>query len=390
MATIRLSPSKYDALAMCPRFDYKDMGDGAADEGTLLHKAFETGDMSELDDEQRQVVEDALASVKALLDGWLEWDDTRVACPNSPFITHHETRVTNSFGHSGMMDKGFVNLENGRALIVDLKTGRAGLVADAKDSLQLAGYADAMLVMHPDLKEIMVVLVSPRTGELESYVYDVEAGGLAGNAQRIYDMIKEVENPFSAPRLNATLCTKCRWAAECPLMTRVAATYELPVTGVAAAEVFTKDVSELTPDEMSQNLALVSLIEEYADARRPLIIDRVFQENIDIPYYSRQERAGQAYVASEDNVELMHRLSGCMSAEEFVSVCGRVSLPKAAELLARDGTGTKANRIREARFALEDLAGPLLKAGRPIRTLRRSNKYSVGQVAAGIPGPLLD
>ena len=366
---MKLSPSKYDALSYCPCFEYPPYESDAASEGTMLHDSFDSGDVEALSDEQARVVTKANEALESLKSGWLGWnDEDRVN-----FRTHNEERVKNSLGHSGAMDKCLVALARKRAIVADLKTGRLGLIADAKESLQLAGYVDATFGMYPDLEEVMALLISPRTNELESHVY-VNADRKAIH-DRLQKMADSAENPFKKPRAHDVLCGKCRYLATCPAANK---TVEPAVTEALSfpAQLLLRPVEELDEKGIAQNLAMIDLIDKYAKARRPLLTERVFAMGLEVPGYARREREGSAYVAVEDTANAFEKLRGAMTTEDFLQCVGKVSLTKLADKLAIDGEDSKAAAKREARQAVEDALGDLVKHGNPIKFLQRSAKLS--------------
>ena len=82
----KYGPSTLDSLSLCVRFKFRARDvDDAADEGTLLHKAFETGDLRGLTDEQASCVRTIRDYVDALK---FEHGMSRSAFPNvSPLRT---------------------------------------------------------------------------------------------------------------------------------------------------------------------------------------------------------------------------------------------------------------------------------------------------------------
>ena len=369
---MRLSPSKYDALNQCPCFAYAD-NDGtpnpAAEEGTQLHSALETGNTEGLTEEQAGVIARTQEAMEALKVGWLGWNpDDRVN-----FRCHNEERVKNTLNHSGAMDQCYVSLVKQRALIGDLKTGRLGLIAEAADSYQMAGYADAVFRMYESLEEVMVALISPRTNELSTHTYKAE------DRPRIHNMLAELErrvdNPFKKPQVHDILCGKCKYLSSCPAASAVVE------PGISFALSFPTStllapVEELSAEEISKNLAMIDLIAKYAEARKPLLTQRVFTEGLEVPGYSKREREGNAYVSAEDTVAAFDKLRGAMTVEDFVACCGKPSLSKLTEKLMIDDGGSKAAAKREARQGLEDALGDLLRHGNPVQFLQRSAKLN--------------
>ena len=106
---MRISPSTLDYLAACPAFSFKTMstpGPSAADEGVLMHSAFETGDDAELNEEQRRRVQQTRDLVQAQKVSYLDWEN----CPMDKRVELHEQKLASSHGLKGKMDRAYVNL----------------------------------------------------------------------------------------------------------------------------------------------------------------------------------------------------------------------------------------------------------------------------------------
>ena len=66
---MKYRPSILNNLAACPCFESKEGESEAAKEGTLLHLAMETGDLTGLDDEQVEQIKKCQQQEKIYLDG---------------------------------------------------------------------------------------------------------------------------------------------------------------------------------------------------------------------------------------------------------------------------------------------------------------------------------
>ena len=186
----RLSPSNLDYYATCPCFAFKpfEQKGSAAEEGTKMHKALEDSDDADLTPEQLMQVERTRQLVEAQKTSYLDWKD------DDPinYRTHHEERLKTSFGLTGKMDQCFVNLKLRRALVFDAKYGRLGLIADAKDSLQMACYFDLVMFRYPGLvDEVRCVLNAPRT--YEASTHDFKASDWDSVKERIGKVMFDVE-----------------------------------------------------------------------------------------------------------------------------------------------------------------------------------------------------
>jgi len=362
----KISPSKLDYLKFCPKFAFEEfVSNEAAEEGTMLHGRLETGEFDGLEGEQLSAVETAQEAMSALQVGWLGWQSD-----SDGYVRLPELKLECRYGLRGTSDLVCLAFPKRRALAGDWKLGRLGLITTAENCLQLRAYADAVFARWAkDIDEVLVALVAPRTEELETHVYtrdSIEAG-----MKEIDAVIKRADDPFAPPTPHDLLCGKCAHRARCPAFQTaiVAPATEAALTFPVAS--LLAPVDTLTETEISQNLAMIDLLVKYAEARKPLLTQRVFESGLEVPGYSRREREGNAYVSGDDVLSVYEKLRGAMSVEDFLSCCGKPGLSKLAEKLAETG-GTK----REARQAVEDALGDLVKRGSPVRFLQRSAKLS--------------
>ena len=377
----RISPSLLDNLAACPCFEYKPYEEGtnnAAEEGTLLHKALETGEDDDLNGEQQRTVEKTRELCRALLTGFLDWE----SAPIEKRIELHEQKLPDSFKRRGMMDRCYVSLASRKALVIDLKTGRAGLIKDAKESLQLANYADMVWVRYPGLvDEVMVVLSSPRTNETSRHVYKYEEWEEI--RERIQKVAADADHPFKQPRFHEVLCQKCRWFSECPAASKtlappVASAVSLPLS------VLLRPIGELTVDELAQNRAAADLFEKWAEVRKEAIDARVEAERIALPGYTRVQKDGAPFIPSDKTEMAWGLVKDLLSPEQFLAACGKPSLPKLVDALADDCLGESlAERKTRAREELFSRLEGVIAQSAGSSYLRRKAKLDLRLLGVG-------
>ncbi|MFA7121347.1 MAG: DUF2800 domain-containing protein [Bacilli bacterium] len=208
-------PSSLDALSKCVRFKYGDSDADAAFEGTLMHAACESGDLSGLDEEQRGCVESARRYAESLK--WTggsspeAWEEMNEASVELEGLTH------------GTADKLLLNRGTGRLIVVDYKFTRR----DSDHTLQLkaygAGAAESLNRDYPGLvKTVECHVCAPRLGEIaDPAVFD--AGDLVREMRaEIAALYERIENPWTPPEPHADLCCKCARAAGCPALSGAA------------------------------------------------------------------------------------------------------------------------------------------------------------------------
>lgn len=377
----RISPSLLDNLSVCPCFEYKPYEEGAggaAEEGVLLHKALETGEDDDLNGEQQRTVEKTRELCRALLTGFLDWE----SAPIEKRVELHEQKLPDSFKRRGMMDRCYVNLATRKALILDLKTGRAGPIKEAKESLQLANYADMVWVRYPGLvDEVMVVLSSPRTNENSSHVYRYDEW--ESIRERIEKVAADADHPFKQPRFHEVLCTKCRWFGECPATTKTLApvveqTVSIPVS------MLLRPVETLTIEELAQNRAVADLFEKWSEVRKKAIDDRVAAERLELPGYTRVQKDGSPFIPAEKTGVAWELVKDLLTPEQFLASCGKISLGKLVDQLADDCLGeTLAERKAKARDELFGRLEEVIAQSQGSSYLRRKAKLDLRLLGAG-------
>jgi hypothetical protein len=372
---MRVSPSLLDNLSFCPCFQYKPYEEGsggAADEGVLLHKALETGEDDDLNAEQTRTLEKTREFCQAQLTAFLDWDNT----PMAERIEIHEQKLTGTHGLRGLMDRCYSSLKTRKALIVDLKTGRLGLIREAADSLQLAAYADMLWVRYPGLlDEIKVALVSPRTNEVSAHVYRYDEWDSI--IERISAVIASADHPFKQPSFHEVLCAKCNWFSACPAASKAI----VPVVSQGAAvelSILTKPVEELTIEELAQNRAASDLFGAWAELRKKAVDERTMTEGLDLPGYTKVKKDGSPFVPAEQTASAWELVKDLLTPEQFIVACGKPNLGKLVEQLADDCLGEDlAERKAKAREELFDRLEPVIQQSKGSSYLRRRAKLDL-------------
>ena len=372
---MKISPSTLDYYAACPCFQFRpfEVKGSAAEEGTKMHKAFEDDDDSELTEEQRRRVQQTRQLVEAQKTSFLDWKD------DDPinYRTHHEERMRMSLGLTGKMDKAFVNLKLRRALVFDSKYGRLGLIADAKDSLQMASYFDLIMFRYPGLvDEVRCILNAPRTYEVSSH--DYLSGDWPQVKTNIQSVIDRVEDPFKLPCLNDVICAKCAHLDRCPAVKKDAIVPAAETRLAMSMHTLLKPVEALDVTELAQNRAMLDLLASWIDVRKPAIDARVFGEALDLPGYTKVSKEGSPFIPAEKTGRAWELLQNQITQEQFIGACGKPSIGKLIEAIAADVPATSAAEAKElARQRLFDLVEEVVEKSKPSVYLRRKAKLDL-------------
>ncbi len=208
----RNSPSTLDNLTQCVRFKYGDTDTGAADEGTQLHAAFESGDLRGLNEEQRTVVEQARIYVEGLMQGhpekWIDLTERRV-----------ELRDL-TWGHA---DRILIHRVLPLIHVIDFKSTRR----ESEHEFQARTYGAAVLeelttetpsrFHEGTCVELHTHVIAPRIKSIQHHQYDGYQL-LNDVRQDIEALYERIANPFTPPTPTPDLCEKCARASECPAL----------------------------------------------------------------------------------------------------------------------------------------------------------------------------
>lgn len=324
---MRISPSKLDAWATCPCFEYvdskEDKKSDAATEGTLLHAAMESDDDSLLENVEQRA---AVTSMRNYREG--------IRSTMQPFAKEHrELRVTLFDGIKGTLDH--VMWNNKEFHILDWKSGRLGIPVAAKDSRQLKGYLLGFLrFAKENFLSVPAIghthFVAPRTEEIDvaDYVITPELEGALEAELR--SVIATVDDPFKKPNnADPGQCAKCENAQRCPIVCRALVPVVSDSVAVSRPALLTTPVAELAPEDMGRFAVLHDLVCEWFDQRKKAINERVFAEQIDVPGFKRVEKSGSKRI--EDVAAAAEALQGVLSLSQIFS-CAKLSYSQLTKL----------------------------------------------------------
>ena len=338
-----LTASGLKYAEICPGFMNDPDGDQRyADEGKLLHKACETGDTSKLSDDQRELVERCLKVVEPLVSGASL--DRREQMLTVPIINRR-----------GIVDRLIVRGDT--AYAVDWKFGW-NPVDDAEENNQGQAYALAVLRSMPDVARVVVLFVSPRVNEISKGEYTRE------DIPRIETRISTVVAPRAAvvnhgpeDQLNPTdeICRYCGKRGTCAALYSkaldVARTYS--DAALEMPEQFHPS-TWTTPEEHSVGRRLALVLEKWVESVKKHNMDFVLRDGQSIPGFELKSRAGSREI--KDPVAAFLAVKDEVTAEEFLATCGRVSVTKLADAVARKARrGTKTKRKEELNERLTDM-----------------------------------
>ncbi len=204
----KYSPSKLKLLAQCPGYTGDDEPSEAAEEGTRLHAAAETGDMAGLTDEQRGFVQMCLDYVA----------ETTGDCQAILREYHLKTLGGGEKGTEGTADVIAVN--GAHAHVIDYKFGRVG-VDPAETNLQ--GYAYALGVFDEfEAESVTVHFLLPRRDEVSRAVFTRDEyprmAIAVGSVLNLCHNFEAMGRPVSMLAPSPAGCKWCGNRGECPAL----------------------------------------------------------------------------------------------------------------------------------------------------------------------------
>ena len=340
-SNVTASGLKY--VEICPGFENDTQGlQEAADEGKLLHKACETGDMTGLNDEQQELVTRCLSVAEALLPDVEH--DLREHVVSVPIINRR-----------GIIDRLIVKAD--AAYAFDWKFGR-NPVDDAEVNNQGQAYAVAIMRSMAEVKVVVMVFVSPRCNEVSRHVFSRQ--DLPRLETRIETILARRRAVFDEGRedlLNATdeICRYCGNRGTCPALYSKA---------LVVAQNYSDTALEIppkfhpstwtTPEEHSIGRRLALVLEKWVESVKSHNMQFVMDAGQTIPGFELKSKAGRRDI--KDILAAWAATKEELTLEEFLAACGPVSVAKLEEAVAgRVKRGEKAKRKEALNERLTDM-----------------------------------
>lgn len=362
-------PSAIDALSRCVRFKYNDSDEDAADEGTLMHKAFETGDMAGLDAEQRGCVSTARDYAESLKfeEGGVpsNWEDFSEVKLELPGLTY------------GTCDRLIVNMKRRLAHVIDFKATRR----DTAHGWQLRTYGACAADRYRGLERVVTHVVAPRLGGVEREEFGA-AKLLSDVRAHITGLYARIADPATPPAPDEDLCCKCASAATCPALGATVAAVSRGI-GLPLPDMFAPDAIVSLRDRAVAQVLAGAMI-NWGEQVRKNNSAFVEETGTDIPGFRRQRRSTGLRVPKERTADAAAILASAFGMEpgEVLGCCGmtvgdvvacvsmRMGVPEGnAKDLVREALAdvavegscsflSKEKRVADAALLLKNLATP--------------------------------
>lgn len=220
------SASGYERLAACPgswqlERQFSDNGppDPVAERGNRIHRAFETGDTSNLSSDELDDYQQGLKHADMLLAQWQRDFNIEAVeeLPRESRLWLHQPQTLDPLG-SGKMDRWYRSRD--RALIIDFKTGWAGYVPPSPRNPQMRFYA-LCVWKELDIPNIRVCIDRAKSRVGSNDYADYTLSDLQYAEQLLLMHLWAAKEP-DAPRYPGPHCHFCKGKSGCPQAAAVA------------------------------------------------------------------------------------------------------------------------------------------------------------------------
>ncbi len=351
-------PSSLKNKELCPHWENRPGSSKAADEGTMMHDAAETGRLEGLTDEQRAQVQlclDYVANLdpnevsEAPLSRGSDRRERQQSIPDCKRFNEMQVDVCGlTFGTADV-----ILLGKHSAIILDYKMGRVP-VDDAEVNLQGWAYALGAFDLF-EVDRVAVVFLQPRCDLVTEHTF-IRSKDYARMKERVARVIMLAEDPESPYCPDPDNCQYCAAQARCPALAAkaLAVMEQLPDRLELPAIL---DPAQITqPEQMALALHLAPVLTAWADAVKAHALDMV-RNGLEIPGYEIRHRSGQRVLKDLSAVWQIVSAEFLLPLEEFLPACSIsvTALETAVKKSQARGKGAEAVRKMNQLLTAEGL-----------------------------------
>jgi thiol-disulfide isomerase/thioredoxin len=335
-------PSSLSNFEKCPGWRNRaDSDTEASKKGTRIHKALEKDDLNILPEEER-----TLAQV------FKDYIDGVIAEKGKPDHDYREVKFLIDLGNDcytfGTADRMLIYGTDG--FLFDFKTGYRE-IADAKTNAQGWAYVIGAFQKYEFLQNIEFTFLVPNRDEVLYHPFNRAAlpemrlrlNTIIQRARAI-DWSSPLNVDFTKLSPQPELCEYCQFQATCPALARKALN-----VGAKLAPSLPVPTSVLIdpkhPEDIPHLLRLAPLLENWASEVRKAALKLNLEEGIDIPGFTRIERSTPRGVTSV--LGAWDAVKDVIDLEDFLSVCGSVSVPSLEDFFAAKAKRLQKGKARE-------------------------------------------
>lgn len=199
------SPSTLQYREACPCYAPESGDSEASRAGTLQHDAFESGDLSQLTDEQAEAVEMC----------WSYRDRLLESCFSYKILTEEYLPIDDKDTTAGYLDYAIISADEKLAHIIDLKFGRWP-VEPAENNLQGIAYLLGLRHRFPKLETVQVHFVMPYLNYVD--VHRFHAPEFDDLYLRVATVVARAKDPNAKPTPTTGTCLFCAKKGTCPAL----------------------------------------------------------------------------------------------------------------------------------------------------------------------------
>jgi hypothetical protein len=333
------SPSSLKNKELCPHWENRPGSSKAADEGTMMHDAADTGHLIGLNEEQTAQVQLCLDYVRALEE----------SIPDCKRFNEMQVDVCGlTFGTADV-----ILLGKHSATVIDYKMGKVP-VDDASINPQGWAYALGAFDLF-GVDEVKVVFLQPRCDLVTEHTF-IRSADYVRMQSRVATVIMLAEDPHSPYCPHPENCSYCGAQARCPALAAkaLAVMEQLPDRLELPAIL---DPSQITqPDQMALALQLAPVLTAWAESVRAHALEMV-QGGQEIPGYELRYRSGQRVIKELVAVWDIIHAEFAIPLEEFLPACSIsvTALETAVKKSQARGKGAEAIRKMNQLLTAEGL-----------------------------------
>jgi len=353
------SPSSLKYVAQCPGYKPEFSTNEAAEMGTRIHNALETGDWSTMNDYESSLAQGCRNAEAAIF-------KKHGMDPESADIEDFkEVRLKiKLIGHEtfGTCDRLVLDRKNRRAIQIDYKTG-LGKIDEPSKNWQGKAYGTGTFQAYEEIDEIFFYFIACRRDEIlfDRYTRDMvpefvnDLSGVIQNAKHVRGCWENIDAMMLSPQ--TLVCNYCANAETCPAVANI---------GVEVAQKYAPGAANIAslPEMHGSNITDPQIIAELLDIA-PILTKAIsgwkkkademaFQDGVEIPGYKVEERSGRRSITSA--LAAYGVIKDMINVEDFLEGIDKFPVGKYEKLVSEHAPkGKKKERVREAMAELARL-----------------------------------
>lgn len=353
------SPSSLKYVAQCPGYKPEFSTNEAAEMGTRIHNALETGDWSKMNDYESSLAQGCRNAEAAIF-------KKHGIDLNDPDIEDHkEVRLKiKLIGHEtfGTCDRLILDRKNRRAIQIDYKTG-LGKIDEPLQNWQGKAYGTGTFQEWEEIDTIEFYFIACRRDEIlyDRYTRDMvpefvnDLSGVIQNAKKTRGCWENIDAMMLSPQ--TLVCNYCANADSCPAVAnigvQVAQKYAPGAANIASLpEMHGSNIND--PEIIAELLDLAPILTKAVSGWKKRADEMAFKDGVEIPGYKVEERSGRRSITSA--LAAYGVIKDLIPVEDFLEGIDKFPVGKYEKLVSDVAPkGKKKERVREAMAELGKL-----------------------------------